>query len=62
MKPLILKRGQRGKLKRIKEKYKDQDEDEREMRIKLLHVINIKHNITINILKVSKLWKNINPR
>jgi len=55
VKPLILKRGQRGKLKRIKEKYKDQDEDEREMRIKLLHVINIKHNITINILKVSKL-------
>ncbi|XP_060844188.1 LOW QUALITY PROTEIN: ribosome quality control complex subunit NEMF homolog [Rhopalosiphum padi] len=37
VKPLILKRGQRGKLKRIKEKYKDQDEDEREMRIKLLH-------------------------
>ncbi|KAL5237845.1 hypothetical protein ACI65C_005255 [Semiaphis heraclei] len=36
-KPQILKRGQRGKLKRIKEKYKDQDEDEREMRIKLLH-------------------------
>ncbi|XP_001945685.2 nuclear export mediator factor NEMF homolog [Acyrthosiphon pisum] len=35
-KPQILKRGQRGKLKRIKEKYKDQDEDEREMRIKLL--------------------------
>ncbi|CAH1731775.1 ribosome quality control complex subunit NEMF homolog [Aphis gossypii] len=37
VKPLILKRGQRGKLKKIKEKYKDQDEDEREMRIKLLH-------------------------
>jgi len=36
-----LKRGQRGKLKRIKEKYKDQDEDEKEMRIKLLQVINI---------------------
>ncbi|VVC25344.1 Hypothetical protein CINCED_3A005228, partial [Cinara cedri] len=36
VKPLILKRGQRGKLKRIKEKYKDQDEDEREMRIRLL--------------------------
>lgn len=36
-----MKRGQRGKLKRIKEKYKDQDEDEREMRIKLLQVINI---------------------
>ncbi|XP_025198108.1 nuclear export mediator factor NEMF homolog [Melanaphis sacchari] len=37
VKPQVLKRGQRGKLKRIKEKYKDQDEDEREMRIKLLH-------------------------
>lgn len=35
-----MKRGQRGKLKRIKEKYKDQDEDEREMRIKLLQVIH----------------------
>lgn len=42
--PIILKRGQRGKLKRIKEKYKDQDEDERDMRIKLLQVIWIKNN------------------
>lgn len=39
IKPLILKRGQRGKLKKIKEKYKDQDDDEKEMRIKLLQVI-----------------------
>jgi len=59
MKPLTLKRGQRGKLKRIKEKYKDQDEDEREMRIKLLHVIILK---IINRLNISKLCKNINPR
>lgn len=36
IKPQILKRGQRGKLKKIKEKYKDQDEDDKEMRIKLL--------------------------
>ncbi|XP_025423052.1 nuclear export mediator factor NEMF homolog [Sipha flava] len=36
VKPLILKRGQRGKLKKIKEKYKNQDEEDKEMRIKLL--------------------------
>lgn len=38
-KPQVIKRGQRGKLKKIKEKYKDQDEYEKEMRIKLLQVI-----------------------
>lgn len=38
-----MKRGQRGKLKKIKEKYKDQDEDEREMRIQLLQVIQNYH-------------------
>lgn len=31
-----LKRGQRSKLKKIKEKYKDQDEDERQMRMEIL--------------------------
>lgn len=30
------KRGQKGKLKKIKEKYKDQDEDERQMRMEIL--------------------------
>lgn len=30
------KRGQKGKMKKIKEKYKDQDEDERELKMKLL--------------------------
>jgi len=34
-----MKRGHRGKLKRIKEKYKDQDEDEKNLRIQLLQVI-----------------------
>lgn len=47
-KPIILKRGQRGKLKKIKEKYKDQDDDERDMRIKLLHVIINCYNV-VNI-------------
>lgn len=37
-KPQVLKRGHRGKLKKIKEKYKDQDDDEKELRIKLLQV------------------------
>lgn len=31
-----MKRGQRAKLKKIKEKYKDQDEDERQMRMEIL--------------------------
>ena len=31
-----LKRGQKSKLKKIKEKYKDQDDEERELRMKLL--------------------------
>lgn len=39
IKPQVLKRGQRRKLKKIKEKYKDQDDDEKEMRIKLLQVM-----------------------
>ena len=32
------KRGQKGKMKKIKEKYKDQDEDERQLKMDLLHV------------------------
>lgn len=39
IKPQVLKRGQRGKLKRIKEKYKDQDDDEKERKIKLMQVM-----------------------
>jgi hypothetical protein len=33
-----LKRGQRGKLKKIKEKYKYQDEEERKLRMEILQV------------------------
>jgi hypothetical protein len=32
------KRGQKGKMKKIKEKYKDQDEDERQLKMELLQV------------------------
>lgn len=32
------KRGQKGKMKKIKEKYKDQDDDERDLKMKLLQV------------------------
>ena len=34
-----LKRGQRGKLKKIKEKYKYQDEEERKLRMEILQVL-----------------------
>jgi hypothetical protein len=34
-----LKRGQRGKLKKIKEKYKYQDEEERKLRMGILQVL-----------------------
>lgn len=33
-----IKRGQHGKLKKMKEKYKDQDEDERRLRMEILKV------------------------
>lgn len=35
------KRGQKGKMKKIKEKYKDQDEDERQLKMELLQVAGI---------------------
>jgi hypothetical protein len=34
-----LKRGQKGKLKKIKEKYKYQDEEERKLRMEVLQVL-----------------------
>ncbi|KAK2150924.1 hypothetical protein LSH36_382g02026 [Paralvinella palmiformis] len=34
--PVVLKRGQKAKLKKIKEKYKDQDEEERQLRMEIL--------------------------
>lgn len=37
-KQMGLKRGQKSKLKKIKEKYINQDDDERELRMKLLQV------------------------
>uniref|UniRef100_A0A336M9G0 CSON014042 protein n=1 Tax=Culicoides sonorensis TaxID=179676 RepID=A0A336M9G0_CULSO len=41
-KPGQLKRGQKSKLKKIKEKYKDQDEDERELRMQILQSAGVK--------------------
>lgn len=38
-KPGQVKRGQKSKIKKIKEKYKDQDEDERQLRMSILQVI-----------------------
>lgn len=35
-----VKRGQKGKLKKIKEKYKDQDDEERQLRMEILAVNN----------------------
>lgn len=40
-KPQALKRGQKGKLKKIKEKYKDQDEEDRRLLMAALQVIII---------------------
>ena len=34
---VMMKRGKKGKQKKIREKYKDQDEEERELRMQLLH-------------------------
>ena len=34
----ITKRGQKSKIKKIKEKYKDQDEDERQLKMEILQV------------------------
>ena len=39
-----LKRGQRGKLKKIKEKYKDQDEEDRKLLMMALQVYIFKMN------------------
>ncbi|KAL3287095.1 hypothetical protein HHI36_001579 [Cryptolaemus montrouzieri] len=36
VKPQQMKRGQKSKLKKIKEKYKDQDEEERQLRMEIL--------------------------
>lgn len=40
-----MKRGQRSKLKKIKEKYKDQDDEERQLRMEILQVIHLHINL-----------------
>ncbi|KAL3319074.1 hypothetical protein Ciccas_002271 [Cichlidogyrus casuarinus] len=40
--PIVLKRGQKAKLKKIKQKYRNQDEEERELRMQLLQGENAK--------------------
>lgn len=42
--PVIKVRGQKGKLKKMKEKYADQDEEERRIRMEILAVSIIHHN------------------
>lgn len=45
---VILKRGQKGRLKKMKEKYKDQDEEDRRLSMQVLQVnIFCIHNIYI---------------
>lgn len=35
---VVLKRGQKGRLKKMKEKYKDQDEEDRKLSMQVLQV------------------------
>lgn len=52
-----IKRGQKSKLKRIKEKYKDQDEEERAFKMELLQVSVLFLNIVNEISPFSQLNK-----
>ena len=53
-----ISRGQRGKLKKIKDKYADQDEEERSIRMALLAVSSINHFISIHRGKLIYLCLN----
>lgn len=44
----VTKRGHKGKMKKIKEKYKDQDEEERQLKIELLQVIKNSSALLVN--------------
>lgn len=50
--PPTAKRGHKGKMKKIKEKYKDQDEDERQLKMELLQVFIAYDYLTLNLLTV----------
>ncbi len=45
-----VKRGQKSKIKRIKDKYKDQDDEERQLRMQLLQVGSLLIKVTMNSL------------
>ena len=57
-----LKRGQRSKMKKIKEKYRDQDDEERSLRMQLLQVrcrsksifrISVRNRLNESVFKYS---------
>jgi len=54
-----LKRGQKSKLKKIKEKYKDQDDDERQLRMKILQSAGNKKQQSEKEEEQEELRKNI---
>jgi hypothetical protein len=51
----LLKRGQRGKLKKIKEKYKYQDEEERKLRMEILQVLFLYVTVVVSLIDMIRI-------
>lgn len=51
-----LKRGQRGKLKKIKEKYKYQDEEERKLRMEILQVLSLCLILVVSAIDMVRIF------